>query len=76
MRSCMPSTAEMSEILVYKVPGMHCGHCVRAVEAEVSALPGVDSVEADLETKVVTVRGTAGDDEIRAAIDEAGYEAE
>ena len=40
-------------------------------------MPGVDAVEVDLERKVVVVRGDAlADDEIRAAIDEAGYDVE
>ena len=29
----------------YLVPGMHCAHCVAAVEEEVSAVPGVESVD-------------------------------
>ncbi len=64
------------ESRVYRVPAMTCGHCVSAVETEVAALPGVEGVDADLETKVVTVRGRAiEDDAVRAAIAEAGYEA-
>jgi copper chaperone len=64
------------ETLVYLVPGMHCAHCVAAVEEEVSAVRGVDSVAVDLETKRVDVAGRALDDgAIRAAIEEAGYEA-
>jgi copper ion binding protein len=60
----------------YLVPGMHCAHCVGAVEEEVSAVPGVESVTVDLETKRVDVAGQALDDAaIRAAIEEAGYEA-
>ena len=56
---------------------MTCGHCVRAVETEVGAVPGVAAVRADLDTKLVTVEGDAlEDDAIRAAIEEAGYEAE
>lgn len=63
------------ETRLYVVPGMHCGHCVAAVEEEVSAVPGVESVTADLETKRVEVTGPAPDDAaIRAAIEEAGYE--
>ncbi len=66
----------MSEI-TYAVPGMHCGHCERAVREEVSAVAGVESVEVDLDGKIVSVRGTALDDAaIRAAIVEAGYEAD
>ena len=65
----------MSE-LTYSVPSMHCGHCQAAVSGEVAALPGVESVDVDLETKLVVVRGDGLDDAaIRAAIEEAGYEA-
>jgi copper chaperone CopZ len=67
----------MGEVITYRVPGMHCGHCRAAVEGEVGAVAGVESVEVDLEAKLVTVRGRRLDDtEIRAAIDEAGYEAD
>jgi len=60
----------------YLVPGMHCAHCVAAVEDEVSAVPGVESVTVDLETKRVDIAGQGLDDAaIRAAIEEAGYEA-
>jgi copper chaperone len=60
----------------YTVPGMHCGHCKAAVEREVSQLEGIDDVLVDLETKRVVVRGGRLDDAaIRAAIDDAGYEA-
>lgn len=58
----------------YSVPGMHCGHCKQAVEHEVSAVDGVTSVEADLESKLVTVVGASSDEAVRAAIEEAGYE--
>ncbi len=60
----------------YTVPGMHCGHCETAVKEEVSAVPGVESVVVDLDAKRVDVTGTALEDAaIRAAIEEAGYEA-
>ena len=60
----------------YTVPGIHCGHCERAVKEEVGAVAGVDSVDVDLETKLVSVRGDGLDDtQLRAAIAEAGYEA-
>jgi copper chaperone len=61
----------------YRVPGMHCEHCVAALENEIGSVPGVDWVEADLATKLVTVRGEQlADERLRAAIDDAGYEAE
>lgn len=60
----------------YTVPGMHCGHCESAVKTEVSAVHGVDSVVVDLDAKRVEVSGSTLDDAaIRAAIEEAGYEA-
>ena len=64
------------DTVVYVVPGMSCSHCEAAVAEEISALPGVEGVAVDLETKRVEVSGTALDDAaIRAAIEEAGYEA-
>ena len=64
------------DVLQYTVPAMHCGHCKTAVTDEVSAVPGVESVVVDLDSKRVEVTGTALDDAaIRAAIEEAGYEA-
>ncbi len=66
----------MTETVTYNVPGMHCGHCERAVSEELSAVAGVESVDVDLESKRVTVVGSELDDAtLRAAIDEAGYEA-
>ena len=66
----------MTETRTYTVPGMSCGHCKAAVTEEVSRVAGVASVDVDLDTKLVVVRGTSLDDaSLRAAIDEAGYEA-
>lgn len=64
----------MSE-LSYTVPGMSCAHCTAAVTEEVEEVGGVASVEIDLDTKRVVVRGeSVSDDAVRAAIREAGYE--
>jgi copper chaperone len=63
----------VSEPRTYSVPGISCGHCKSAIEAEVSEVDGVDSVVVDVDAKLVTVSG--GDDAaIRDAIDEAGYD--
>ena len=60
----------------YTVPGMSCGHCEAAVRREIAALAGVTDVIVDLESKRVEVTGQDLDDAaIRAAIEEAGYEA-
>jgi copper chaperone len=61
--------------LTYTVPGMSCGHCTQAVGAE-RRVAGVASVDVELDTKQVVVRGERlNDAAIRAAIVEAGYEA-
>ena len=67
----------MSETATYRVPGMSCGHCERAVSEELTALTGVESVAIELDSKIVKVTGESLDDgELRAAIVEAGYEPE
>ena len=59
----------------FTVPGVSCDHCRSAIESEVSAVAGVESVEVDLDAKTVTVNGELLDERaIVAAIDEAGYE--
>ena len=61
--------------LTYSVPGMSCEHCRAAVSGEVSKVEGVTGVDVDLETKLVVVHGEAvSDADVRAAIDEAGYD--
>jgi copper chaperone len=61
--------------LTSSVPGVSCEHCRTAITAEVTRVPGVVSVEVDLEAKRVNVVGEGVDGEaVRAAIDEAGYD--
>jgi copper chaperone CopZ len=68
--------SQTAEQLTYSVPAMSCGHCRAAVTAEVEKLAGVASVSVDLDAKRVTVAGSQLDDAaVRAAIDEAGYDA-
>lgn len=61
------------------VTGMTCGHCVSSVAEEVGKLTGVQNVDVDLvaggaSTVTVTSVGELALDEVRAAVDEAGYE--
>ena len=60
----------------YRVEGMTCDHCVRAVRTEVGAIEGVAEVEVDLATGEVAVTSDVLLDPaiVRAAVDEAGYE--
>ena len=62
--------------LTYTVHDMTCGHGTQAVSSGVAGVAGVASVDVDLATKHVVVRGEALDDAaIRAAIVDAGYAA-
>ncbi|WP_426574380.1 heavy-metal-associated domain-containing protein [Aquihabitans sp. McL0605] len=60
----------------YAVTGMSCQHCIDAVTAEVGRLVGVEQVQVDLPTGEVTVTSAAplALHEVRAAVDEAGYD--
>jgi copper chaperone CopZ len=59
----------------YQVTGMTCGHCEAAVSGELTRLPGVREVRVDLATGAVTVTsdGPLPVDDVRDAVDEAGY---
>ena len=64
----------MTAAQTYDVPAIHCGHCKSAIEGEVGKVSGVTSVTVDIDSRRVTVEGSADDTAIRAAIEEAGYE--
>lgn len=61
----------------YSVPTIHCHHCIRTIESELSELEGVRQVKADLETRQVTVTFEPPADEakIRALLAEIHYPA-
>jgi len=66
----------VSQTVAYSVPAIHCAHCAMSIREEVSEVAGVEDVDVDLDTKVVTISGLELDDaELRAAIAQAGYEA-
>lgn len=39
----------------FEVPNISCGHCVMTIQNEVSDVSGVQSVQADKDTRMVTV---------------------
>jgi copper chaperone len=66
----------MSDTVTYSVPAVHCDHCALSIREEVSGVEGVEAIDVDLESKIVTIRGRElSDEHLRAAIEEAGYEA-
>jgi copper chaperone CopZ len=58
----------------YSVPGISCGHCKNAIEGELAPLDDVESALVDIDAKTVTVTGEITEADVRAAVDEAGYE--
>ena len=67
------------EKTIVKVEGMSCEHCVNAVTNAIKSLDGVANVVVDLKNGSAAVdydegRATLG--QIKAAIEEEGYEAE
>ena len=66
---------QVTDSRTYRVHGLSCDHCVRAVRHELLATPGVAAVDVDLASGRIVVTGPDLDDEaVRAAVDEAGYE--
>ena len=57
------------------VPDMSCGHCKKAVEEALGAVPQVGTVLVDLTSRQVEVLGTAAPAALIAALDQAGYAA-
>ena len=41
--------------ITYSIPNISCKHCVHTITTELSDLPGVKSVQGDLDSKQVTV---------------------
>lgn len=61
-----------------KIPieGMHCAGCVASVENAIKKIPGVETVNVNLNTGSAMVsykNGTLDDDSIRSAVENAGY---
>ena len=60
----------------YTVTGMTCGHCVASVTEEVQEISGVTDVQVDLATGSLrfTSEQPVSDADVRAAVEEAGYQ--
>ena len=71
----IPKGSPVSDTRTYTISGMTCQHCVASVREEVSEIPAVRDVDVDLDSGRLTVSGEElSDADIRAAVEEAGYE--
>ncbi|MCF8176579.1 MAG: copper ion binding protein [Burkholderiaceae bacterium] len=67
------------ETTTIKVEGMSCGGCVKSVTGVLTALDGVAKAEVSLEQKQAVVEFDAAKttrDQLKAVIEDAGFDAE
>ena len=59
------------------ISGMTCHHCVMAVQKELSRIPGLQIREVRIgSASVAYADGSVSHEQIRAAVEEAGYHVE
>ena len=66
----MPSDPDA---VVYRVEEMHCSHCEASVVRAVEEIPGIESAKASASANTLTVKGSAPEEAIRAAVEKAGF---
>lgn len=59
-----------------KVTGMTCNHCKAHVEKALRGVSGAESVEVDLAKGEAVVIGSASREDLKKAVEDAGYSAE
>jgi len=57
---------------------VNCGNCVRAVSGFLDEVPGLEqwAVDTDNPDKILTVEGSASEEQIVEAVEEAGFDIE
>jgi copper chaperone len=58
------------------VSGMSCEGCETSVAESLRDVGGIEDADADHETGTVAIEGKADDEDVRLAIEEAGYRLE
>ncbi len=64
------------ETITMKAPDISCEHCVATVKKTAGQFPGVQSVDADADTKIITLTYDPAQVDlarVEAALDEEGY---
>ncbi len=59
---------------VFSVPGMSCGHCVKAITSALRHVDGRAAVDINLEAKTVRVESSKSPEVLATAIRTAGFE--
>ena len=63
--------------VTYTIPNISCGHCLHTIKTELGELAGVQSVDGEVEKKIVTITYNAPADEesVLALLKEINYPA-
>lgn len=63
------------QTITYSVPAIHCDNCVHTIQMEVGELPGVQSVQATVDTKSVVIEfgDPATEEQIQSLLKEINY---
>ena len=61
------------DVTVFRVEDMHCSHCEAAVVRAVEKVPGVEKAKASASANTLTIKGSATEEAIRAAVEGIGY---
>ncbi len=62
----------------FKIEGMTCAACVRAVERAINKIDGIEEVSVNLATEKMVVKydeGKVSEDQIAQTVNKAGYKA-
>jgi len=63
-------------MIIIKVKGMNCNHCVSNVTKIIHSVAGTSKVEVNLATETAIIEGNPNLAEIKRLIEEAGYRVE
>ena len=61
---------------IYKIDGMSCNHCKASAEKAIRGVAGVEKAEVDLAKGMAYVEGCQKDQDVVAAVEEAGFRCE
>jgi copper chaperone len=70
------NSAQEIQMLKFRVPGMKCGGCAKAVTHAIAAIDPSSKIEIDIDAKEVTVASSFDEHVISLALEEAGYPVE
>ena len=61
--------------ITFNIPNISCGHCVHTIKTEIGELAGVQSVDANMESKQATITfgSPATEEKIKELLAEINY---